>query len=662
MSTVLLLTDAWQPTVLRIVPFSSNNARVDERHMTVKGPNASRGFPVLAVTRQQKSGSAASGSRSGGKSSSSIRSIVRTESDAYSVASNTSTHTTNHVKLPDTQHSASKQKRFAKKRVPEMHSEMKEAIRFSVQDINDQVSSSSSLTSQDDNSTESKERHSRVDNTRTRFPKPSLSSTSDARAFYTPVNGIRRSVPLTPGELELQRIRENYYVDQVQRRKKYKLNVNQLPRSTTPINDHDPDKLNMKQVIAFLQTKTVKENSRSFANDRKSENGAKNEQYSRRHSQSLSVTSQTPTIKFSRESIQSVSRSNSEVKTMDSSKHENTRQIPGCMSVMSSKSSPNFPSTSKSPVKANKAPSIHSTRSYRDNGSDKSKAVKEFKLYRFLAIAPDGQCQGFASTVTNAVPTLEKSIVTEELRNNESSRSLYTNRSKDREAGATRVLHRHAINRTVNTPPRVEFKENTTEVNTKTIRLPLMGEIQCDSPYEGSDSESMKSVAIISSKKQSSGKKAVNASQKKGVYVTCNERMDSSCTHNSLEELNKPVGTDFMELTPRSDVRIHKNPYFPKVNMMAPKQIHINVPNESKKTYSQEIVRLTLRQDKHATRVTSYMSDMEALSARQSEDNCAESGMTSTCITPRSNGDITDRQTNSSLSQTSFNRYIVNRQ
>lgn len=33
-----------------------------------------------------------------------------------------------------------------------------------------------------------------------------------------------------------------------------KLNVRDLPRSTTPLNDHDPDRLNMKQVIAFLQS------------------------------------------------------------------------------------------------------------------------------------------------------------------------------------------------------------------------------------------------------------------------------------------------------------------------------------------------------------------------------------------------------------------------
>ncbi|KAK7108831.1 hypothetical protein V1264_016495 [Littorina saxatilis] len=33
------------------------------------------------------------------------------------------------------------------------------------------------------------------------------------------------------------------------------MNVRDLPRSTTPVNDHDPDKLNMKQVIAFLQSK-----------------------------------------------------------------------------------------------------------------------------------------------------------------------------------------------------------------------------------------------------------------------------------------------------------------------------------------------------------------------------------------------------------------------
>ncbi|XP_076466541.1 uncharacterized protein LOC143297893 [Babylonia areolata] len=79
-------------------------------------------------------------------------------------------------------------------------------------------------------------------------------------------NGMWRSVTLTPGEMELKRHRD--LLERVgvappapgkgeskSGQQYHKMNVRDLPRSTTPVNDHDPDKLNMKQVIAFLQSK-----------------------------------------------------------------------------------------------------------------------------------------------------------------------------------------------------------------------------------------------------------------------------------------------------------------------------------------------------------------------------------------------------------------------
>ncbi|KAL8611408.1 hypothetical protein ACOMHN_014463 [Nucella lapillus] len=74
---------------------------------------------------------------------------------------------------------------------------------------------------------------------------------------------MRRSVTLTPGEMELKKHRD--LLERVttvhsasgkgDSKQYHKLNIRDLPRSTTPVNDHDPDKLNMKQVIAFLQSK-----------------------------------------------------------------------------------------------------------------------------------------------------------------------------------------------------------------------------------------------------------------------------------------------------------------------------------------------------------------------------------------------------------------------
>lgn len=659
MSTVLLMTDAWQPTVLRIVPFSSNNARSLDRKSSGKGANGSRGFPVLAVTRSagQKSSSASSGSRSGGRSAASDQ-----NSDGYSIISNASRNTSaiERNQTPRTDTSSAKQRKFAKKKVPEMHSEMKEAIKFSVQDINDQISSTSSLNSSE-NKDENKEKHCRVDNTRTRLPKPSLSSSPELRTYYSPVNGVRRSVPLTPGELELQRIRDSYYVEQVQKRKKYKLNVNQLPRSTTPINDHDPDKLNMKQVIAFLQTKTIKDNHKKVVPEKKqSDTGARNVnvRYARKYSDVPSVsTSPSPKKIFAKDTVQGLSRSNSEVKTVD--RTDNTRMFPGCISVMSTKSSPNFSCSSQATPKPSKAPSTRSSRSFRskDKKSDRQKPVKEFKLYRFLAIAPDGQTQGSASTVSDAIPTIEKSIVTEELRSTDQPRRLFSYRSKDRESGTARVLHRHVINRAALTPPKVETKENTASVDDpRAIRLPLMADAPSDSADADSDSGSTTSATHNSTKHNFVKEERLNG-QKKGKPTAFSD-LNINLITNTPE--SSQMQTDSPDHTARSDIpsRTHKVPGFPRVNIPAAKQIRVNVPNDSKKPYSHEIVRLTLRQDKNATRVTSYMSDIES-----SATKCGDSPDTSrTVCTPRSAIlDSTElletcRQSVSSLSYNSLTR------
>lgn len=644
MSTVLLMTDAWQPTVLRILPFSNNNARALDKKVPGKGTNSARGFPVLAVTRSphRKSSSDNSEPRSAERSATSQRSEANGDCENISVTSNVSGFTAATEKVKRTNSSSAKHRKYAKKKVPDMHSEMKEAMKFSVQDINDQLSSASSLNS-NENKDETKEKHSRVDSTRTRLPKPSLSSSPELRSYYSPVNGVRRSVPLTPGELELQRIRDTYYVEQVQRQKKYKLNVNQLPRSTTPINEHDPDKLNMKQVIAFLQTKTTKESQRKVNGERKTtENGAKNVRYARKHSELSVSSSPSPKKMFAKDSVQGLSRSNSEIRGSFVDKVDNTRQIPGCLSVMSTKSSPNLPCSGQTTPKPSKATSIRSTRSFRERSKDKKserqKPAREFKLYRFLAIAPDGQSQGMASTVSDAVPTIEKSIVTQELRKStDSPHRLFSYRNKDQESRAARVLHRHAINRGNFTPPKAETKENSAPVDDKAIRLPLMADAGCESPDNDSDTCSTTS-ATCHSIKCSPVKEDRSAFPKKGKAISFDEPLEFSVIINSPEESGKPVVTECSECyTPRSDisVRTHKTPGFPRVNISPPKQIRVNLPNETKKVYSNEIVRLTLRQDKNTTRVTSYMSDLEPNSARWNEQNSADTNMASSRSTPR---------------------------
>ena len=64
----MLLSDTWQPAVLQLLPFSSNDAcnpqtpssssSSSARLRSLPTPDHSRGFPVLAVTRREKEGGA----------------------------------------------------------------------------------------------------------------------------------------------------------------------------------------------------------------------------------------------------------------------------------------------------------------------------------------------------------------------------------------------------------------------------------------------------------------------------------------------------------------------------------------------------------------------------------------------------------------------------
>ncbi|XP_052808930.1 uncharacterized protein LOC128237434 [Mya arenaria] len=624
MSTVLLMSDTWQPTVLRIVPFSSNNARShDPRRMTGKNPSASRGFPVLAVTRPPNSnlGSANSDMRSDVKSVNSLRSDVFPESDTVSVYSDahqsgcsSNTSRTNNLESP-----FKRTKKF-KKKVPEIHSEMKEALKFSVQDINDQLSSSSSFVSSENK--DEQEKVARVDNTRTKLPKPSFPS-SDARTFCSPVNGVRRSVPLTPGEMELQRIRDSNYVEQVQKKKKFKLNVNQLPRSTTPINDHDPDKLNMKQVIAFLQTKTSKDIQKRILNDKKGLPYGESRSSSTlsRKDSGVSVkelSSQVPNVVYAKDNVKGLPRCNSELKAIDQQEKnvDDNRRASGCASSMSIKSAPNMLHDGKTTDKAMKAKSVVSVRSFRDRTrakrNERQRPMKEFKLYRFLAIAPDENHPGLTTTVTESVPSYEKSIRFNEVRSKtvESPRKSVPFR-KPRETGTAHVLHRHVLNRATLTPPKVEVKEITPEPSPRAIRLPIMTESGRNTPEQEEAPENEDETWSTTSATYNSTKNEERlAMPKKGKAIAFDDKVEVNNVSNDEPEITSAVINGY-ESQNEFPVRTYKHPTFPRVNISGPKHIHISVPQESKKSYSQEIVRLTLRQDKNATRVTSYMSDIQ---------------------------------------------------
>ncbi|XP_060584116.1 uncharacterized protein LOC132740271 [Ruditapes philippinarum] len=546
MSTVLLMADTWQPTVLRLVPFSNNNARSPDKKGLTKGSMSARNFPVLAVTRS----SANSDSRSESKSVNSHRSEMADDISVFSDA-NYSEITTKTSYLDQPLTPSGHRKKYAKKKVPEVYSDMKEAMKFSVQDLNDQISSSSSLHSSEYKD-DSKDKYSKLDNTRTKLPKPSICSSPDSR-FCSPINGVRRSVPLTPGEMELQRVRESYCAEQIQKRKKYKLNINQLPRSTTPINDHDPDKLNMKQVIAFLQTKSSKDTQKKIINDKRAYLTSSNGRNPSRGRTTNCLPGSPKVVTYENDSVPTISRSNTVIKE-DKLDPDNTRTTNGCVSVMSTKSTPNFSSNLKS-GRDSKISSTTSVKSFKERSKDrkhsKHKPMKEFKLYRFLAVAPDGRAERLATSFTDSVPVVESTVLrTETSKHTDTPRKILRRRS-NREIGTAHVLHRHASNRSATTPPKVETQDSFVEEQNKTIRLPIMPNGENDTADIDSDSCSTTSA-------------------------TCNSVQNSSSKEDRSKYPKKGQGDC---------------PYM--------------------KTYSQEIVRLTLRHEKGATRFNSYMSDIQ---------------------------------------------------
>ena len=638
MSTVLLMTDSWQPTVLRLVPFSQNNAKHTDKKRIGRGESGAKSFPVLAVTRTGKTEkimkvNSPDSRQAPSRSAASSRSEILTEPDSakseISVATakeslyTTFTYATEYqedAQTPIHRHA----KRYQKKKVPKSHTDMNEAIKFPVQGLNEQVSSTSSFKSIESTNEPKTNGVNKLDNTRTKLPKPSLCPSTDIKT-HAPVNGVRRSVPLTPGELELKRIRESYLLEQSQKGKKYKLNVNQLPRSTTPINDHDPDKLNMKQVIAFLQTKATRDSRKKtqspHAKDCKSP-----------HSRTMTSHSN----QCAKVSLRSTNPNDSMPTRSQTSAAYNERSTPGRESVLSTKSTPNFSSEKR----AARYPNSMSSKSYIERSRSKQaehgkykKPMKEFKLYRFLTVAPDGPQQGFTTTVTETVPDSDAANITMTNSNNnnrsfvQSEKRGFLKRSY-RSTTTANLLHRRAVRKTIVTPTNSDEKEN--EPNQGAIRLPSVTHDhehheESVAPtivdVDDNDSDTCSTTsATCNSIRNSSYPEDRSMLPKKGKTLTFQEEIESDSKYPGTNE--RKMDSESRPVLINSFVtRMYTNPDFPRVNIgttgnignvNGPRQIQINMPQENRNGYSQEIVKLTLRHEKNATRVTSYMSDMQS--------------------------------------------------
>ncbi|KAH3725319.1 uncharacterized protein LOC127853360 [Dreissena polymorpha] len=502
MDSILPMADNWQPTVLRIVPFSSNNARNLEIKTTVKRPHEFRGFPLCSVTGREnvrsKTSAANAKIRSQAKSVNFVRSDVNEELDASSVKSDATQYGYTTITECEKNDILTKvHRQNPKMKATEMHSEMKELLKLRLYNMKDQLSSI-------ENKGDNKEEIARVENTLTKRSKPSYGTSPDSRTQWSQVN--ERPGSVTPSELELHRMCDSYYFEQVHSRNRFKLNVNQLPRDETPINDHDPDKLNMKQVIAFLKTETSKNIQKRKVYSRDSVKPLSRTNYDIKHSdrpymQTLERMRPTPEcVSVMWDNVKSLSRSNLDIKQTvkpNMQAIEQMRRTPGCVSVTSVKSTPNMPYKERHKDQALKTHSSMSMRSMkekrsRDSHSEIQKHIKEFKLFRFLAMTPDEALQNTSSDRGVTPNAFDKLCIKNEAQSPRCSTSKSLRKMFSggfRKSSTAHVLHRHVLNRATMTPIIVNEKRVTINSNNhfeqvktyKAIRLPVAFDVGLDS-------------------------------------------------------------------------------------------------------------------------------------------------------------------------------------
>ncbi|KAK7108833.1 serine-rich adhesin for platelets-like [Littorina saxatilis] len=294
----MLLSDSCQPAVLQLLPFSTNDASSSPlssphsaRLRSLPSPDHTRGFPVLAVTRSGRGGVASESFSSGGRGygcfgagphrSAPTRAFSErlTRSQAHVDSASLLSQPRARSEYNAHRSAGGAGTASASLRSNGASSQPRDVTTCSVTDMNERVMASPDSGSVRHSAYTSQSPDGRSHNgggSARGFPKPAfaqhaLSPTYNTVAgvigggqstqkgegrYLVSKNGLWRSVSLTPGEQELKKHKDQLDMrDGENGRRYHKMNVRDLPRSTTPVNDHDPDKLNMKQVIAFLQSK-----------------------------------------------------------------------------------------------------------------------------------------------------------------------------------------------------------------------------------------------------------------------------------------------------------------------------------------------------------------------------------------------------------------------
>ncbi|CAL1547422.1 unnamed protein product [Lymnaea stagnalis] len=248
-----------QPSVLLLLPFSNNKVRTDSSE-TETNEVVTRKFPILAVTRTKndaRSKSAPSYDVLANQHSLRPRKrFPKASSERISIV-----RTQGHEKKPSNLRAKSEYRiNLTPKGKPE-------TVSIYINDINEQTISRNFVELDSDPTPRTYLLGPcRLSQNKIRsFQKPEFQSGQGPKSELNTGQGhsqkadvhLLRSSP-SPGELELNKFK--FTPDRLagsegpQKPPRLKLNVNQLPRSKTPISENDPDKLNIKHVIAFLET------------------------------------------------------------------------------------------------------------------------------------------------------------------------------------------------------------------------------------------------------------------------------------------------------------------------------------------------------------------------------------------------------------------------
>ena len=605
MSAAVCLADNshWRPTVVQIAPFVNDERFTISRDSTASPQTNSetsekqRNYPVLAVTRSNSCITTGSGEKTNGESqdvpfsgrlpTEFIKSFYR----GRAVSSKSR-------KIPNDS----------------------EKICW-VQDLNEQNS---------DIQAESLSSDCQMDQFAGITKSENAKSVLTERKYFYGTNAIMRNLKLTPGELELQRQKERYVTEQAQKRKKYKLNVNQLPRSNTPINDHDPDKLNMKQVIQFLQNK----------------NGSKIPQPKQPGKVSISCDSQrtisTTNVRPQTEIVTSHQRPPSESVrpstevARDDSKSDSESRIASRNSCYSRDSfgSRSILSTQSVPIMDSKEKRVHSKRhmpsskSVRDRSRHSRRSVKEFKLYRFLALAPNGMGQTTApdSQTIELLKSKEKEkekVTTEDSQNRVAYRSpiireqvpaqqfiedkLQGNKISTKAEDGSFKVDRRKNNKTSHLMHRralLQYREKVRMIRAEqleedngyrnTIRLPSVHDYEDNvRNHESEDEES------IGKETYSHPEEEVKIHE----LSLLSSRSDQTSNRSVSYHPSVYIQTSYLDNNNNKNNNNNNN------NNNKNKKLYVNVPQQGDTT-TKEVIKLTLRKEKDVTREQSYMHDI----------------------------------------------------